>query len=93
MIASFLEGIEHSLDDKQISSLADRLPGWSGSDIQVCLPEVKFRPNGELKNRNRFINLGRGLILMRPFFLNLGRGLIHSNRAPPVVPEKLCLSV
>ena len=38
MIASFLEGIEHSLDDKQISSLADRLPEWSGSDIQVCLP-------------------------------------------------------
>lgn len=39
MIASFLEGIEHSLDDKQLSSLAGRLSGWSGSDIQVCLPE------------------------------------------------------
>lgn len=41
MIASFLEGIEHSLDDKQFSSLAGRLSGWSGSDIQVCLSEKK----------------------------------------------------
>lgn len=38
MIVSFMEGIEHSLDHKQISNLADRIPGWSGSDIQVCRP-------------------------------------------------------
>lgn len=39
MIASFMQGIEHGLDNNHLSSLADRLPGWSGSDIQVCLPE------------------------------------------------------
>jgi len=47
MIASFMQGIEHALDSDHLSSLADRLPGWSGSDIQVCLPEpdawVQFR--------------------------------------------------
>lgn len=41
MIASFLGGVEHSLDDKQFSGLADRLAGWSGSDIQVRLPEIQ----------------------------------------------------
>lgn len=45
MIVSFMEGIEHSLDHKQISSLADRIPGWSGSDIQVYVLE-KNRVNG-----------------------------------------------
>lgn len=62
MIASFLEGIEHSLDDKHISSLADRLPGWSGSDIQVylCLPEIVDLPQRvqtcarSLENCNKF---------------------------------------
>eukprot|EP00903_Cladosiphon_okamuranus_P007677 g7441.t2 len=44
MIASFLEGIEHSLDDKQISSLAGRLPGWSGSDIQSLCREACMGP-------------------------------------------------
>lgn len=53
MIASFLEGIEHSLDDKQISSLAGRLPGWSGSDIQVRLPAA-VDPTGSALNGERF---------------------------------------
>lgn len=39
MIVSFMDGIEHSLDHKQISSLADRIPGWSGSDIKVYVSE------------------------------------------------------
>ena len=38
MMASFMEGIEHALDNNHLSSLADRMLGWSGSDIQVCLP-------------------------------------------------------
>ena len=37
MIATFLDGIQHCLDDKQVTSLADRIPGWSGSDIKVHL--------------------------------------------------------
>lgn len=35
MIASFMDGIEHHLDEKLMSRLADRISGWSGSDIKV----------------------------------------------------------
>lgn len=37
MIANFMDGIQHCLDDKQVMSLANRIPGWSGSDIKVHL--------------------------------------------------------
>lgn len=37
MIVGFMGGIENSLDDKQLTSLAERISGWSGSDIKVCL--------------------------------------------------------
>lgn len=36
MILRFMANIEHSISQEQLSSLADRLPGWSGSDIKVC---------------------------------------------------------
>ncbi|CAM9293034.1 unnamed protein product, partial [Hapterophycus canaliculatus] len=41
MIVSFMEGIDFKLDDKQLSILADRTHGWSGSDIKVHLPEAQ----------------------------------------------------
>lgn len=70
MIASFLEGIEHSLDDKQVSSLAGRLPGWSGSDIQVCLPELMNPPGPDL-NGGRIARVGSYIrtFLRHPYFL------------------------
>lgn len=45
MISSFMGSIDHCLDDKQFASLADRIPGWSGSDIKVCV-HIAGRPFG-----------------------------------------------
>ncbi|CAM9237328.1 unnamed protein product [Ectocarpus fasciculatus] len=44
MIVSFMEGIEHSLDSEQLSTLADRVSEWSGSDIKSLCREACMGP-------------------------------------------------
>ncbi|CAM9417750.1 unnamed protein product [Scytosiphon promiscuus] len=47
MINNFMKGIDVNLDDKQLSILADRTRGWSGSDIksfcrEACMGPLRF---------------------------------------------------
>lgn len=35
MLSAFLAGIDHTITLEQLSTLADRLIGWTGSDIKV----------------------------------------------------------
>lgn len=52
MIANFMDGIQHCLDDKQVMSLADRIPGWSGSDIKVHLQYKRGCRVGRVERSN-----------------------------------------
>ncbi|CAM9242732.1 unnamed protein product, partial [Laminaria digitata] len=68
-----MDGIQHCLDDKQVVSLANRIPGWSGSDIkslckEACMGPVRslYEQQGGLERAVMQQPSGGGPVMLRP---------------------------